>query len=105
MVHGLGGAHIGNDVLDSSLLVSSFLERKLGTEGAVLRFFHGVGKTGTRFAFGVDIQQLCRHVAHPFTGLAFGPLPLTAAELVQRCQFGRPAAVTADEMQGRDRHV
>ncbi len=53
----------------------------------------------------VDIEQLRRHVAHPFRGLAPRLAPLLAAKAVQGRVFRCRARVAADEVQGGHGHI
>jgi len=83
MIHRLWCAHVGDDVLNGDLLIGGFLKRKLRAKGAVLCLFQRVGEAGACFALGVDIEEFGGDIAHPFTGLALGALPLATAKFVQ----------------------
>ena len=63
------------------------------------------GMPGAGGAYGVDIQQLGRHVAHFFRRLLARARPGIAAQLVQRRIFFGAARVAADQMQGGDRDI
>ena len=58
-----------------------------------------------RRALRVEIQQFGGGVAHLLHRAALGLVPCAAAQLVQRRGFRRAAAVAADDMQLRHRHV
>ena len=65
----------------------------------------GVGAervAGDRFARGIELEQLLRHVAHRLLDPGLRPLPRRAAELVERRLRG--AAVLLNEVEPLDRH-
>ncbi len=83
-VHGPFIGHVLLNRLDGSHLVGGFLERKLGTEGAigVVRLRKRVPLAG--LAAGVDIQQLGRRVPHLLQRFLLGLVPFLGPQLVQR---------------------
>ena len=82
-----------------------FLERKAFGERLVVVLLELERVALARGALRVEVEQLGRGVAHLLRGLALRLFPLAAAERVQRRLLGRGAAVAADQMQLRDRHV
>ena len=104
-VHRLAGDEILDHRLDRSRLIGRFLERKTGGEGFVIVDVESEGVSLARGALGVEVQKLGRGVVCALRRLAFCLVPLPASELVQRRRLGSRAAVTADDVEARDRDV
>ena len=104
-IHGLAGFHIVNDGADRSRLVGRFFKRKSGDEVVVVVWMKRKREAFAGGALGVEIQQLCRRVAHLLGGFAFRLFPLATAETMQWRGVRAGAAVTADLMQLRNGHV
>ncbi len=104
-VHRLARAHVVDDGVDRRRLVGRFLEAEaLGERVQVVRLDFELMALA-RGAPGVEVEQLGGGVADLLRRLLLGAVPVAAAELVQRRLFGRHAAVAADQVQLRHRHV
>ena len=90
---------------DRGGLIGGFLERKGLCERFVIVLFQAESVAFAQCALRVKIEKLGCGVAHLRGGFAFRLLPLPAAERVQRRLLGRGAAVTADQIEIRDRNV
>ena len=104
-VHRLAGDEIFDHRLDRPRLIGRLLERKTGGEGFVIVDVEPEGVALARSALGIEVQKLCRGIVCALRGLAFRLVPLPTAELVQRGRLGGGAAVAADDVEARDRHV
>ncbi len=91
--------------LDRGGLVRRFLETETGGERLVIvrRQFELVSLA--QRALRIQVQQFGGGIAHLLHRAAFCLVPRAAAQLVQRRGFRRAAAVAADQVQLRDRHV
>ena len=104
-VHRLARAHVGDHGIDRGHLVGCFLEAETVGEGfqVVLPEIELVALT--RGALGIEMQQLGGGVANLLGGFLLRLFPLAAAELVQLHGLRIGAAVAADQMQLRHRHI
>ena len=88
-VHRPAAEHVGLDLLDAPRLVG-----RLGVREALLQLalpgrVGAEGEARSRFARGVDLDQLPRQVADGAADAGLRALPLGAAELAQRAAPGR----------------
>ena len=90
---------------DGGELVGRFLERKRVAERFVVVLLQLEGVSFAQRALRVEIQEFGGGVAHLRRGFFLRLVPLAAAQIVQGRCFGRRAAVAADQMQLRHRHV
>ncbi len=104
-VHGLGGGHVADHIVDGCLLVGGLLELELGGELAVVVARRRKGEPLAGGAARVDLQQFGGGIAHLLRCTLPGLLPLVAAQAVQGSGLLGAAGVAADEIKGRDRHV
>ncbi len=104
-IHRLGGDHVLHHRMDGRGLIGRLLETETRGEGFIVLRRVAEGMALMRGAAGVDVEQLGGGVAYLFGGFAPGLVPLARAEDVQRRVILRRAAVAADEMQLRHRHV
>ena len=91
--------------VDRSLLIGRFFELESRRELLILVAGGEEGVSLARFAACIDVEQFGRDVAHALRSLALDALPLVTAQSVQRCVIDRCAGITANQMQGRHRHV
>ena len=91
--------------MDGGTLVGGFFKPKVvGKHLVVLR------RVAKRVALAsstpcINIEQLRSCIADLLGGTAFGFVPLTRTQAVQRGFIGADAAVAADQMQLTDRHI
>ena len=104
-VHGLRRNHVLYDGVYGRLLVGRFLEAEVGGELLVVLRAVAKGVALARGAAGVDVEQLGGGVPHLLGGLAFGLVPLAAAQLVQRRFFVAHAGVAADQVKLAHGHI
>ncbi|OIQ74454.1 hypothetical protein GALL_438920 [mine drainage metagenome] len=104
-VHRPAGLHVVDDSFDRRQLVGRFLEREAFGEGFVIMQAKRECMTLARSAHGVQIEQFGRGVVDLLEGAAFGLVPLSAAQPVQRGRLGRAAGIAGNHEQLRYRHV
>ena len=104
-VHGLAGAHVGDDGIDGGELVRRFLKAEALAKGLDVMGLDVKGVALARGAYGVQVQQFGGSVAHLGRGFFLGFFPLLAAQLVQGRGLGQAAGVAADDVQLRHRHI
>ena len=104
-VHRLAGGHVLEHRVDRGLLVGRLLEAEAVGERLVVVLPELERVALARGAQRIEVEQLRGGVAHLLGGLAARLVPLAAAELVQRRGGRIGAAVAADQVQLRHRHV
>ena len=104
-VHREARAHVLQHRVDRGLLVRRLFKAEAFGEGFVVVLAELEGVPLARGAQRIEVQQLRGGVAHLLGRLATRLVPLAGAELMQWRGGGIGAAVTADQMQLRDRHV
>ena len=104
-VHRLAGCQVADHRFDRGRLIGRLLEAE--ARGECLVFVQVVLECVPLpgCALRVEIQQLGRGVVRALGRLFLRLVPLAAAELVQRRGVGRCAAVAADQVQARYRHI
>ena len=104
-VHGFAVQHVLLHGLDRGRLIGRFFEGKTRREGLVIAWPDLEGMALASRPLGIKVEQFRRRIAHLGGRAPLGFLPLAAAQTVQGCGFRRRAAVAADEVQLRHRHV
>ena len=104
-VHRLAARQVLDDRLDRRLLVRRLLEAEALGERLVVVRAEPERVALARRALRVEVEELRRRVVRLPRRALLRLLPLAAAELVQRRRLGRGAAVAADQVQVRHRHV
>jgi len=104
-VHRFAGFHVLHHGVDGGQLIGGFLEAETVGEGFQVMLFEVELVALAGGALGIQMEQLGGRVAHLLGGLLFGFFPLAAAEPVQRDRLRVGAAVAADQMQLRHRHI
>ena len=104
-IHWLAAGEIVERGLDGGGLIGRFLERKALGEGLVVVVLQAKGVALAQRALGVNVEQFGGGVVRLFGGFLFRFFPLFATQAVQRRIFRRRAAVAADQMQARHRHI
>ena len=104
-VHWAWADHVLDDTVDGGFLVGGFFEAEVGGKGFVVLWAVAEGVAFSCGAACVDVEQLGGGIAHLFGSAAFGFVPLTRAQLVQRCLVGAHPGVAADQLQLAHRHI
>ena len=98
-VHRRRPAHVGGDLPYRPGLVRCFLERKGRLESTQVLGFDLECNARPACPAGLHFEQLGRHVGDLLRGSPPCPLPLAAAELVQRRDFRIDTGIAGDQMQ------
>ena len=104
-IHRLALLQIGQRGVDGGPLVGRFLEGKSLAKRVVIMLDQTEGMAFTRRALRIEIEQFGGGVAHALGSSLLRLFPLAAAEIVQWRGLRRAAAVAADQMQLRHRHI
>ena len=104
-VHRLAGHHVLDHRVDRRQLVGRLLERESVGERLVVVRAEAERMPGARGTARVEIEQFRGGVARAPRRARARLVPLVGAELVQRRILGAGAAVAADHVQLRHRHV
>ena len=104
-VHGLRLLHVALDVLDGGELVVGLGELEGVLELALPVAVGGESEPLGHLAFGVELEQLVRHVAHPGLDAFLGAFPGRAADAVERRGLLARAAEPLDQIHARQRDV
>ncbi len=92
--------HVAQHGIDCLGLIRGSFKREAVAEQLVLLFIVFKGVARLRRTLGVDIQQLCRHVADFFRRFLPRPRPGVTAEFMQGGILFCAACVAADQVQG-----
>ncbi len=82
-----------------------FPRRERRRKGAIVLVVGGEAAGLARLSLGIEIEQVCRYVAHLLTGAALRLGPLIRAQLVQRRIIRCGTRIAADQMQRSHRHI